>query len=130
MELKPYVLPFFLFALISLGIETLGLLRGLYEYPISVITVGIVPLAIVGYWSLIGILSFLAYKKWGWKVGLFVGLIIDIPAEIVAYFSGVWQWNGIRPYLFTFFEAPALNFFVYLTMSVYAILIYRYYVKP
>lgn len=129
MKFKPYLRPFLLYVLLSIGIETLGLLREMYSYPLSVFHIGVVPFSITLYWSLIGLLSFLAYRKYGWKLGLFVGLIIDIPAEVIAYFSGVWRWNGLKPYLFTFYDAPALNFFVYITMSVYAILIYRYFVK-
>lgn len=129
MNFKPYYVPFLLFALVAIGIETLGVIRGLYEYPISIIHIGIVPFAIVVYWSAIGLLSFLAYRKWGWKVGLFIGLIIDIPAEAVAYYSGAWVWNNVRPFWLTIFDAPLVNFFTYINMSLYAILIYRYFVK-
>lgn len=130
MNLKPFIKPFLLFALVSVFIETLGLTRGLYEYPKSIIFIGIVPLAIVFYWSFIGLTSFLAYRKWGWKIGLFIGLIIDIPAEIVAYYSGAWVWNSIRPFWATFYDAPLVNFFTYINMSLYAVLIYRYFAKP
>jgi hypothetical protein len=116
------------FTLSAILIERVGISLGMYIYTDAYFHVFDVPLMIVAYWVLIGHISWAAYRKFGWIAGLLTGVIIDLPAEFLAFHLGWWTWiPSWTPAVF--FNAPVANFLVYFGASLGSILIYKYAIK-
>lgn len=117
-----------IFATTALNIERIGITLDMYVYNDFFFNIFGVPLMIIAYWVVIGHTSWIAYKKLGWIMGLLTGIIIDIPFEFLAFHLGWWTWiPSWSPPIF--FGAPAVNFGVYLLMSLGSILTYKYVMK-
>jgi hypothetical protein len=117
-----------IFATTALNIERIGIALDMYVYKDFFLNIFDVPLMIIAYWVVIGHTSWIAYKKLGWIMGLLTGVIIDIPFEFLAFHLGWWTWiPSWSPPIF--FEAPVVNFGVYLLMSLGSILTYKYVMK-
>jgi hypothetical protein len=117
-----------IFATVALAIEQAGISLKMYVYADTSFHVFDVPLIIIGCWVVIGHTSWLVYRRFGWIAGLLTGIIIDLPLEFLAFRLGWWTWvPSWTPAIF--FNAPALNFLVYLGVSLGSILIYKYVTK-
>jgi hypothetical protein len=117
-----------IFATVALTIEQAGISLRMYFYADTPLRVFDVPLMIIGGWIVIGHTSWAVYRKFGWTAGLLTGIIIDLPLEFLAFHLGWWTWiPSWTPAIF--FDAPALNFLVYLSVSLGSILIYKYATK-
>jgi hypothetical protein len=118
-----------IFAHTAIVIELLGISLNMYFYPEHFVTILGVPIIVIAGWVVIGHASWIIYTKFGWIGGLLTGLIIDLPLEFLAFHLGWWTWiPNWSPALF--FNAPALNFAVYLSVSCGSILTYKYTMKP
>lgn len=126
---KRFLLATVVFALIAIAIEQAGISLKMYVYVDASLRVFNVPLIIILYWVFIGYTSWMVYRKFGWIAGVLTGVIIDLPAEVLAFHLGWWTWipSGTPA---IFFNAPVANFLVYLSMSLGSILIYKYVTKP
>jgi hypothetical protein len=110
-----------IFAHTAIVIELLGISLNMYFYPEHFVTILGVPIIVIAGWVVIGHASWIIYTKFGWIGGLLTGLIIDLPLEFLAFHLGWWTWiPSWSPALF--FNAPALNFAVYLSVSCGSIL--------
>jgi hypothetical protein len=113
-----------IFAINALAIERAGIALNMYVYSDNFFTIFGVPLTVIAYWVVIGHTSWIVYKKFGWITGLLTGIIIDIPFEFLAFHLGWWTWiPSWSPAIF--FNAPVVNFGVYLIMSLGSILTYK-----
>jgi len=114
-----------IFAITAITLEQVGISLKMYAYANTPLHVFDVPLIIIAYWVVIGHTSWMAYKKFGWIIGLLTGIIIDLPFEFLAFHLGWWTWiPSWTPALF--FNAPIANFLVYFSVSLGSILIYKY----
>jgi hypothetical protein len=117
-----------IFAITALVIEWVGSSLNMYVYPVKFFNILGVPLIVIAYWVVIGHTSWIVYKKFGWIAGLLTGIIIDLPFEFLAFHLGWWTWiPSWSPALF--FNAPLVNFVVYLSVSLGSILTYKYVMK-
>ena len=117
-----------IFATTALTIEQAGISQNMYVYSNDFFNILGVPLIIIAYWVIIGHTSWIVYKKFGWITGFLTGIIIDIPFEFLAFHLGWWTWIPTwSPAIF--FNAPVVNFEVYLIMSLWSILMYKYVMK-
>ena len=112
-----------IFAVTALVIEWAGITLGMYVYADNLFNIFGVPVIIIVSWIVIGHASWVVYKKLGWIAGLLTGIIIDLPLEFLAFHLGWWTWiPGWTPAIF--FDAPAINFLVFLSVSLGSILTY------
>jgi len=117
-----------IFAVTAIVIERTGISLNMYVYPDTSFNVFDVPIMVIASWVIIGHASWVVYRKFGWIAGLLPGAIIDLPLEFLAFYLGWWSWiPSWTPAIF--FNAPVLNFLVYLGVSFGSILIYRYAMK-
>lgn len=117
-----------IFAITAVVIEWSGISLNMYFYADHFSTILGVPLIVIAYWVVIGHTSWIIYKKFGWIAGLLTGVIIDLPLEFLAFHLGWWTWiPSWSPALF--FNAPVVNFAVYLIVSLGSILTYKYTMK-
>ena len=117
-----------IFAVTAIVIERIGISLNMYVYPDTSFNVFDVPIMVIASWVIIGHASWVVYRKFGWIAGLLTGAIIDLPLEFLAFYLGWWIWiPSWTPAIF--FNAPVLNFLVYLSVSFGSILIYRYAMK-
>ena len=117
-----------IFAITALVIEWAGISLNMYVYADDFFNILGVPLIVIAYWVVIGHTSWIVYKKFGWIAGLLTGIIIDLPFEFLAFDLGWWTWiPSWSPALF--FNAPVVNFVVYLSVSLGSILTYKYVMK-
>jgi len=101
----------------------------MYVYADNFLTIFNVPVIIIASWIAIGNASWIVYKKFSWIAGLLTGIIIDLPLEFLAFHFGWWTWiPGWSPAVF--FNAPIVNFLVYLGVSLGSILTYNHIMKP
>ena len=122
---KRFLLINAIFAITAITLERVGISLKMYAYANASFHVLDVPLIIIAYWVVIGHTSWVAYKKFGWIVGLLTGIIIDLPFEFLAFHLGWWTWiPSWTPAIF--FNAPVANFLVYFNVSLGSILIYKY----
>ena len=122
---KRFLLVNVVFTTSAIVIERAGISLGMYVYADAYFHVLDVPLMIIAYWVTIGHISWVAYRKFGWIAGLVTGVIIDFPAEFLAFHLGWWTWiPSWTPAIF--FNAPLANFLVYLIVSLGSILTYKY----
>lgn len=125
---KRFIFINIIFATVALAIEQAGISLKMYFYADTPLHVFDVPLIVIGCWMVIGHTSWAFYRKFGWIAGLLTGIIIDLPLEFLAFHLGWWTWiPSWTPAIF--FNAPALNFLVYLSVSLSSILIYKYATK-
>jgi uncharacterized membrane protein len=118
-----------IFALVAIVIEQVGLSLRMYVYADTSLHVLGVPLIVIVIWVIIGHTSWVIYRKCGWIAGFLTGVIIDVPLEFLAFHLGWWTWiPSWTPAIF--FNAPVVNFLVYLSVSVGSILIYKYVMEP
>jgi hypothetical protein len=116
------------FTVSAIVIERMGISLKMYVYADTSFHILDVPLIIIAYWVIIGHISWVAYRKFGWIAGLLTGVIIDLPIELLAFHLGWWTWiPSWTPAVF--FNAPLANFLVYLGVSGGSILIYKYMMK-
>ncbi len=114
-----------IFTITAIAIEGLGISLNMYVYADTPFNVFDVPIIIIASWVIIGHASWVVYRKFGWIAGLLTGIIIDLPLEFLAFYLSWWSWiPSWTPAIF--FNAPVLNFFVYLGVSFGSILIYKY----
>ena len=126
---KRWLLVNAIFAITAFGIEQAGISVNMYVYADTFFHVLNVPLLIITYWLVIGHTSWAVYKRFGWIAGLVTGVIIDLPFEFFAHQLGWWTWiPGWGPPIF--FNAPIVNFIVYLSVSGGSILTYKYLMHP
>jgi hypothetical protein len=117
-----------IFAITALVVEWAGISLNMYVYADDFFNILGVPLIVIAYWVVIGHTSWIVYKKFGWIAGLLTGIIIDLPFEFLAFDLGWWTWiPSWSPALF--FNAPVVNFIVYLSVSLGSILTYKYVMK-
>jgi hypothetical protein len=117
-----------IFAITALVIEWAGISLNMYVYADDLFNILGVPLIVIAYWVVIGHTSWIVYKKFGWIAGILTGIIIDLPFEFLAFDLGWWTWiPSWSPALF--FNAPVVNFVVYLSVSLGSILTYKYVMK-
>ena len=117
-----------IFAVTAIVVERIGISLNMYVYPDTSFNVFDVPIMVIASWVIIGHASWVVYRKFGWIAGLLTGAIIDLPLEFLAFYLGWWIWiPSWTPAIF--FNAPVLNFLVYLSVSFGSILIYRYAMK-
>ena len=117
-----------IFAITALVVEWAGISLNMYVYTDDFFNILGVPLIVIAYWVVIGHTSWIVYKKFGWIAGLLTGIIIDLPLEFLAFDLGWWTWiPSWSPALF--FNAPVVNFVVYLSVSLGSILTYKYVMK-
>jgi len=117
-----------IFAITALVVEWAGISLNMYVYTDDFFNILGVPLIVIAYWVVIGHTSWIVYKKFGWIAGLLTGIIIDLPFEFLAFDLGWWTWiPSWSPALF--FNAPVVNFVVYLSVSLGSILTYKYVMK-
>jgi uncharacterized membrane protein len=117
-----------IFAITAVVIEWSGISLNMYFYADHFFTILGVPLTVIACWVVIGHTSWIIYKKFGWIAGLLAGMIIDLPLEFLAFHLGWWTWiPSWSPVLF--FNAPVVNFAVYLSVSLGSILTYKYTMK-
>jgi len=117
-----------IFAITALVVEWAGISLNMYVYADDFFNILGVPLIVIAYWVVIGHTSWIVYKKFGWIAGLLTGIIIDSPFEFLAFDLGWWTWiPSWSPALF--FNAPVVNFVVYLSVSLGSILTYNYVMK-
>jgi len=117
-----------IFAITALIVEWAGISLNMYVYADAFFNILGVPLIVIAYWVVIGHTSWIVYKKFGWIAGLLTGVIIDLPFEFLAFDLGWWTWiPSWSPALF--FNAPVVNFVVYLSVSLGSILTYKYVMK-
>jgi len=117
-----------IFAITALVVEWAGISLNMYVYADDFFNILGVPLIVIAYWVVIGHTSWIVYKKFGWIAGLLTGIIIDLPLEFLAFDLGWWTWiPSWSPALF--FNAPVVNFIVYLSVSLGSILTYKYVMK-
>jgi hypothetical protein len=117
-----------IFAITALVVEWAGISLNMYVYADDFFNILGVPLIVIAYWVVIGHTSWIVYKKFGWIAGLLTGIIIDLPFEFLAFDLGWWTWiPRWSPALF--FNAPVVNFVVYLSVSLGSILTYKYVMK-
>lgn len=122
---KRFLLINAIFAITAITLERVGISLKMYAYANTPFHVFDVPLLIIAYWIVIGHTSWVAYKKFGWIVGLLTGIIINLPFEFLAFHLGWWTWiPSWTPAIF--FNAPVANFLVYFNVSLGSILIYKY----
>ncbi|MDH5449432.1 MAG: carotenoid biosynthesis protein [Candidatus Bathyarchaeota archaeon] len=114
-----------IFAITALVIEWTGITLGMYVYADNLFNIFDVPITIIVSWIVIGHTSWVVYKKFGWIAGLLTGIIIDLPLEFLAFHLGWWTWIP-RWTPAIFFNAPAINFVVFLSVSLGSILTYNY----
>jgi hypothetical protein len=113
-----------IFAIYALAIERAGISLHLYYYSDIFFSIFGVPLTVITYWIVIGHTSCIVYEKFGFISGLLTGIIIDIPFEFLAFHLGWWTWiPSWSPAIF--FNAPVMNFGIYLIMSLGSILTYK-----
>ena len=113
-----------IFAITALVVEWAGISLNMYVYADDFFNILGVPLIVIAYWVVIGHTSWIVYKKFGWIAGLLTGIIIDLPFEFLAFDLGWWTWiPSWSPALF--FNAPVVNFVVYLSVSLGSILTYK-----
>ena len=125
---KRFLLVNAIFAITAIVIERVGISLGMYVYANTSFHVFDVPHIIIAYWVIIGHISWVVYRKFGWIAGLLTGIIIDLPIEFLAFHLGWWTWiPSWTPAIF--FKAPLANFLVYLSVSFGSILIYKYVMK-
>jgi len=125
---KRFIFINIIFATVALTIEQAGISLKMYFYADTPLRVFDVPLIIIGCWIVIGHTSWAVYRKFGWIAGLLTGIVIDFPLEFLAFHLGWWTWiPSWTPAIF--FNAPALNFLVYLSVSLGSILVYKYLTK-
>jgi hypothetical protein len=112
------------FAIYALAIERAGTSLNMYVYNDKFFSILGVPIIIIAYWVVIGHISWLVYKKFGWITGLLTGIIIDIPFELLAFHLEWWTWiPSWSPAIF--FNVPVVNFVIYFIMSLGSILTYK-----
>jgi hypothetical protein len=128
LQKKSFIFVNIIFATVALTIEQAGISLNMYSYADTPLRVFDVPLLVIGGWTVIGHTSWAVYGKFGWIAGLLTGILIDLPLEFLAFHLGWWTWiPSWTPAIF--FNAPALNFLVYLSVSLGSILIYKYVTK-
>ena len=114
-----------IFAITALVIEMTGISLNMYVYADSAFNIFNVPLIIIASWVVIGHISWIIYRKFGWIAGLLTGIIIDLPLEFLAFQLGWWTWiPSWSPAIF--FNAPVVNFGVFLGVSLGSILTFKY----
>ena len=114
-----------IFAATAIIIERVGISLSMYVYADTSFSVFDVPIIVIASWVIIGHTSWVMYRRFGWIAGLLTGIIIDLPLEFLAFYLGWWSWiPSWTPAIF--FNAPILNFSVYLGVSFGSILIYKY----
>ena len=114
-----------IFAVTAIIIERVGISLSMYVYADTSFSVFDVPIIVIASWVIIGHTSWVMYRRFGWIAGLLTGIIIDLPLEFLAFYLGWWSWiPSWTPAIF--FNAPILNFSVYLGVSFGSILIYKY----
>ncbi|RLI41020.1 hypothetical protein DRO69_12150, partial [Candidatus Bathyarchaeota archaeon] len=102
---KRFLLVNAIFAITAILIELGGTSLEMYVYADTPFHIFDVPVIIIGYWVVIGHMSWMTYKKFGWTIGLLTGIIIDLPAEFLAFHLGWWTWlPSWTPAIF--FNAP------------------------
>jgi len=117
-----------IFAVTAIIIERVGISLSMYVYADTSFSVFDVPIIVIASWVIIGHTSWVMYRRFGWIAGLLTGIIIDLPLEFLAFYLGWWSWiPSWTPAIF--FNAPILNFSVYLGVSFGSILIYKYVMK-
>ena len=117
-----------IFAITAVVIEWSGISLNMYFYADHFFTILDVPIIVIACWVAIGHTSWIVYKKFGWISGLLTGMIIDLPLEFLAFHLGWWKWiPSWSPALF--FNAPVVNFAVYLSVSLGSILTYKCAIK-
>ena len=117
-----------IFAATAIIIERVGISLSMYVYADTSFSVFDVPIIVITSWVIIGHTSWVMYRRFGWIAGLLTGIIIDLPLEVLAFYLGWWSWiPSWTPAIF--FNAPILNFSVYLGVSFGSILIYKYVMK-
>ena len=125
---KRFIFINIIFATVALTIEQAGISLKMYFYADTPFRFFDVPLIIIICWIVIGHTSWAVYRKFGWIAGLLTGIVIDFPLEFLAFHLGWWTWiPSWTPAIF--FNAPALNFLVYLSVSLGSILVYKYLTK-
>ena len=117
-----------IFAATAIVIERVGISLNMYVYADISFNIFDVPMIIIASWVIIGHASWVVYKKFGWIAGLLTGIIIDLPLEFLAFHLGWWSWIPSWTSAI-FFDAPVLNFLVYLGVSFGSILSYKYVMK-
>lgn len=125
---KRFIIVNIVFAITAFFIELAGTSTNMYFYAKGIFTIFGVPLIIVVYWVIIGHMSWIVYKNFGWAAGLLTGILIDLPFEYLAFQFGWWSWipSWTPP---IFFNAPVMNFMVYLSVSLGSIMTYKYLVS-
>jgi hypothetical protein len=114
-----------IFVITALVIEWTGISLNMYVYADSAFNLFNVPLIVIASWVVIGHISWIIYKQFGWIAGLLTGIIIDLPLEFLAFQLGWWTWiPSWSPAIF--FNAPVVNFGVYLGVSLGSILTFNY----
>jgi hypothetical protein len=114
-----------IFTFTAIIIECTGISLNMYVYADTPFNVFCVPMVIIVSWVIIGHASWRVYRRFGWLAGLSTGVIVDLPLEFLAFHLGWWSWiPSWTPAIY--FNAPVLNFFVYLGVSFGSILVYRY----
>jgi hypothetical protein len=128
LQKKRFIVMNAIFAITALVIEWAGISLNMYVYADDLFNILGVPLIVIAYWVVIGHTSWIVYKKFGWIAGILTGIIIDLPFEFLAFDLGWWTWiPSWSPALF--FNAPVVNFVVYLSVSLGSILTYKYVMK-
>ncbi|UCC33261.1 MAG: hypothetical protein JSW53_05705 [Candidatus Bathyarchaeota archaeon] len=114
-----------IFAVTAIAIEFVGISLNMYVYSDALFCFFDVPIIVIASWVIIGHTSWMVYRRFGWIAGLLTGAIIDLPLEFLAFHLGWWSWiPSWTPAIF--FNAPVLNFLVYLCVSLGSILVYKY----
>ena len=125
LQLRKFLIVNAIFATAALLIEYAGISLKMFVYADNLFNILNVPIIIIASWIVIGHTSWLTYKKFGWIAGLLTGIIIDLPLEFLAFHLGWWTWiPSWSPAIF--FNAPALNFAVFLTVSLGSIITYKH----
>jgi hypothetical protein len=113
-----------IFAITALAIEVAGTSLNMYVYPDGAFNIFNVPLIVIASWVAIGHTSWIIYRKFGWIAGILTGVIIDMPLEFFAFRLGWWTWiPSWSPPIY--FNAPVVNFGVFLGVSVGSILTFK-----
>lgn len=118
-----------IFIITALFTELTGISLNMYVYADGLFSIFNVPVIVIVSWVIIGHTSWIVYRKFGWILGFLTGVIIDLPMEFLAFHLGWWTWiPSLSPAVF--FNAPVVNFAVYLSVSFGSILTYKSIMEP